>query len=63
MLKCQFDRLEWVQENPDILVNQLRENSFTDDQIEGIFTGTMPVSTATVHIDYLYSIHLLFFQP
>jgi hypothetical protein len=42
MLKCQFDRLEWVQENPDILVNQLRENDFTDDEIEGIFTGTMP---------------------
>ena len=49
MLKCQFDRLEWVQENPDILVNQLRENNFTDDEIEGIFTGTMPVSTALVH--------------
>lgn len=40
--KCQFDRLDWVQKNPDILVNQLRESNFTDDEIEGIFSATMP---------------------
>lgn len=42
--KCQFDRLDWVQKNPDILVNQLRLSGFSDEQITGIFTGDKPVS-------------------
>ena len=39
---CQFDRLDWVQKNPDIFVNQLRESGFDDDAITGIITGSSP---------------------
>lgn len=66
--KCIFDRLDWVQKNPDILVNQLRESNFTDDAIAGIFTGSMPVSgillshliTASL---YCYILDKLTFSP
>lgn len=39
---CQFDRLDWVQKNPDIFVNQLRESGFDDEEITGIITGSSP---------------------
>lgn len=63
--KCQFDRLDWVQQNPDILVNQLRESNFTDDEIEGIFSAKMPVSGILLsHLiaasSYCYVIKLTF---
>ena len=62
--KCQFDRLDWVQQNPDILVNQLRESNFTDDEIEGIFSAKMPVSGILLShsiaaSSYCYVINLL----
>lgn len=43
---CQFNRLNWVQDNTDVFVNQLRLSGFGDDRITNLFRGDPPMGWA-----------------